>query len=80
MGWYIVEKGEAAGPFKESEIRRWLKSGKLSAEIYATREGLDEWRPIIEQLDLAGEPEELTLEKPEAEPEEGSPEEEENNY
>jgi len=77
MGWYIVEKGEAAGPFKESEIRRWLKSGKLSAEIYATREGLDEWRPIAEQLDLAGESDESTLEKPKIEPEEDSLEEEE---
>ena len=77
MGWYIVEKGEAAGPFKESEVRRWLKSGKLSADAYATREGLDEWRPIAEQLHLAGEPDESTLEKSEADPEERSPEEEE---
>ena len=77
MGWYIVEKGEAVGPFRESEIRRWLKSGKLSADIYATREGLDEWRPIAEQLGLIGEPDESTLEKPKTEPEEDSPEEEE---
>ena len=77
MGWYIVEKGEAAGPFRGSEIRRWLKSGRLSADTYAAREGFDEWRPIAEQLHLAGEPDESTLEKPEADPEERSPEEEE---
>ena len=55
MGWYIVEKGEPAGPFTESEIRRWLKSGRLSSDTYATCEGLDEWGPILEQLELVHE-------------------------
>ena len=58
MGWYIVEKGEAAGPFTELEIRRWLKSGKLSSDTYATCEGLDEWGPILEQLELVHESQE----------------------
>ena len=58
MGWYIVEKGEAAGPFTESEIRRWLKSGKLTSDTYATCEGLDEWGPILEQLELVHESQE----------------------
>ena len=55
MGWYIVEEGEAAGPFTELEIRRWLKSGKLTSDTYATCEGLDEWGPILEQLELVHE-------------------------
>ena len=55
MGWYIVEEGEPAGPFTESEIRRWLKSGRLSSDTYATCEGLDEWGPILEQLELVHE-------------------------
>ena len=50
MDWYIVEEGEAAGPFKESEIRRWVRSGKLSDDTYAAREGLNEWRPIAEHF------------------------------
>ena len=50
MDWYIVEEGEAAGPFKESEIRRWVRAGKLSTDTYAAREGLDEWRPIAEHF------------------------------
>ena len=67
MGWYIVKNGESAGPFKESEIRRWLKSGKLSPDTYATCEGLNEWRPILEQLESFGESAESIPEK--AEPE-----------
>ena len=51
MDWYIVEEGKATGPFNESEIRRWVKSGKLSTNTYAVREGLDEWRPIGEHLE-----------------------------
>ena len=50
MDWYIVEEGEAAGPFKESEIRRWVRVGKLSTDTYVTREGLDEWRPIADHI------------------------------
>mgnify|MGYP001181229408 CR=1 FL=1 len=46
MDWFIVENGEAAGPFKESEIRRWLDSGKLTPETHATHEGVDEWKPL----------------------------------
>jgi len=59
MEWYIVEEGEATGPFKESEIRRWVKSGKLSTDTYAVREGLDEWRPIGEHLEEVQAPLEL---------------------
>ena len=50
MDWYIVEDGEAAGPFKESEVRRWLGSGKLSPETHATHEGVNEWKPLSELL------------------------------
>ena len=48
MDWFIVENGEAAGPFKESEIRRWLDSGKLTPETHANHEGMDEWKPLSE--------------------------------
>ncbi|HCE05715.1 MAG TPA: hypothetical protein DEQ62_05225 [Verrucomicrobiales bacterium] len=50
MDWYIVDDGEAAGPFKESEVRRWLGSGKLSPETHATHEGVNEWKPLSELL------------------------------
>ncbi|MBR67442.1 MAG: hypothetical protein CMO67_04990, partial [Verrucomicrobiales bacterium] len=47
---FIVEKGEAAGPFKESEIRRWLDSGKLTPETHATHEEVNEWKPLSDLL------------------------------
>ena len=50
MDWFIVENGEAAGPFKESEIRRWLDSGKLTPETHANHEGMDEWKPLSELM------------------------------
>ena len=50
MDWFIVENGEAAGPFKESEIRRWLDSGKLTPETHATHEGVNEWKPLSELI------------------------------
>ena len=50
MDWFIVENGEAAGPFKESEIRRWLDSGNLTPETHATHEGVNEWKPLSELI------------------------------
>ncbi len=50
MDWYIVENGEAAGPFKESEIRRWVESGKLPPDTHATHAGINEWKPLSELL------------------------------
>ena len=50
MDWFIVENGEAAGPLKESEIRRWLDSGKLTPETHATHEGVNEWKPLSELI------------------------------
>ena len=50
MDWFIVENGEAAGPFKESEIRRWLDSGKLTPETHANHKGMDEWKPLSELM------------------------------
>lgn len=50
MDWFIVENGEASGPFKESEIRRWLDSGKLTPETHANHEGMDEWKPLSELM------------------------------
>ena len=50
MDWFIVENGEAAGPFKESEIRRWLDLGKLTPETHATHQGVNEWKPLSELI------------------------------
>ena len=50
MNIYLVQDGEAAGPFTESEVRRWLADGRLDPGTYATSDGLGEWKPITEIL------------------------------
>ena len=72
MDWFIVENGEAAGPFKESEIRRWMDSGKLTPETHANHEGMDEWKPLSELMpDDAAEnlPPTFSVEEPSSVPE-----------
>ena len=50
MKVFLVQDGEATGPFDEDEIRLWLKSGKLLPDTYATSQGLGEWKPVNEVL------------------------------
>lgn len=70
MNIYLVQDGEAAGPFTEGEVRRWLADGRLDPSTYATADGLGEWKPITEILP----PEVSTTEAlPPAYPEESVP-------
>ncbi|SVD45480.1 uncharacterized protein METZ01_LOCUS398334, partial [marine metagenome] len=50
MKIFLVQDGEASGPFAEAEVRDWLKSGKIPPDTYATSDGLDEWKPVGEVL------------------------------
>ena len=50
MKIFLVQDGEASGPFAEAEVRDWLKSGKIPPDTYATSDGLGEWKPVGEVL------------------------------
>tara|TARA_B100001971_G_scaffold169849_1_gene161752 strand:- start:2493 stop:3731 length:1239 start_codon:yes stop_codon:yes gene_type:complete len=50
MNFFLVQDGEAAGPFAEGEVRSWLKSGKILPDTFATSEALGEWMPVSEIL------------------------------
>jgi len=50
MNIFLVQNGEATGPFPEADVRVWLADGTISSETFATVEGLDEWKPLIEIL------------------------------
>ena len=43
MNIFLVQNGEATGPFPEADVRVWLADGTISSETFATVEGLDEW-------------------------------------
>ena len=64
MKIFLVQDGEATGPFAEAEIRRRLKSGKLPPDTFATSEGLGEWKPVSEVLPELSEPSSNSSELP----------------
>ena len=64
MKIFLVQDGEAAGPFAEAKVRRWLKSGKLPLGTFATSEGLGEWQPVSEVLPENNEPSSTLAELP----------------
>lgn len=46
MEIWIGRNGERHGPYKEEDIRQWLRSGKVSREDLGWREGLADWQPL----------------------------------
>lgn len=46
MEIWIGRDGERHGPYKEEDVRAWLRSGKLSPQDLAWREGLADWQPL----------------------------------
>jgi len=46
MEIWIGRDGERHGPYKEEDVREWLRSGQLSRDDLAWREGLADWQPL----------------------------------
>ncbi len=46
MEIWIGRDGERHGPYKEEQVRAWLRSGELSRDDLGWREGLADWRPL----------------------------------
>ncbi len=46
MEIWIGRDGERHGPYKEEEVREWLRSGKVSPADLAWYEGLADWQPL----------------------------------
>ncbi|TAL74130.1 MAG: RDD family protein [Rhodanobacter sp.] len=46
MEIWIGRNGERHGPYKEEDIRQWLRSGKVSRDDLGWREGLADWQPL----------------------------------
>ncbi|TPG46842.1 RDD family protein [Rhodanobacter glycinis] len=46
MEIWIGRDGERHGPYKEDDVRQWLRSGQVSPKDLAWYEGLADWRPL----------------------------------
>jgi uncharacterized RDD family membrane protein YckC len=46
MEIWIGRDGERHGPYKEDDVRQWLRSGQVSREDLAWYEGLADWQPL----------------------------------
>ena len=46
MEIWIGRDGERHGPYKEEDVRQWMRSGQVSAKDLAWYEGLADWQPL----------------------------------
>lgn len=46
MEIWIGRDGERHGPYKEDDVRQWLRSGQVSSKDLAWYEGLADWQPL----------------------------------
>lgn len=52
--WYLLLGEEQVGPLTVAEVEERIRRGEVSAETYAWKEGLADWRPVREVEGLAG--------------------------
>ena len=46
MEIWIGRDGERHGPYQDSEVRAWLRSGEIAGDDLGWHEGLADWRPL----------------------------------
>ncbi|WP_329742107.1 RDD family protein [Dyella sp. A6] len=46
MEVWIGRNGERHGPYKEDEVRQWLRSGQVSSDDLGWYDGLADWQPL----------------------------------
>lgn len=46
MEVWIGRDGERHGPYTEADVRQWLRTGELSRDDLAWREGMADWAPL----------------------------------
>lgn len=51
--WYVVIDGEQVGPVTTVEIDSYFMSGQINAETYAWKDGMGDWRHIVEIPEFA---------------------------
>src|SRR5437773_7315567 len=56
QGIYIVKNGKATGPFTDEQLEQMRRSGSVSGDDLAWREGMPEWRPLSTIVDAVQPP------------------------
>jgi hypothetical protein len=51
--YYITSSGQQSGPFPEEELKNQLSSGRFNRNDLYWTEGMDQWQPIHEAIELA---------------------------
>ena len=46
MEVWIGRDGERHGPYKEVDVRQWLRTGQVSAQDLGWYEGMADWQPL----------------------------------
>ena len=46
MEIWIGRNGERNGPYKEADVRQWLRNGQASGDDLGWYEGLADWQPL----------------------------------
>jgi hypothetical protein len=54
--WFLHHSDSQYGPFSESEIKRFLKIGKIHPKVYAWKEGMGNWERIGKIADFVTTP------------------------
>ncbi len=44
--WYVSVNGDQKGPLSNSELRRWIKEGKLKRDSFVREGGTGQWTPL----------------------------------
>jgi RsiW-degrading membrane proteinase PrsW (M82 family) len=50
--YYITESGGQSGPYSEDELKESVEQRKIARNIYCWAEGMEEWKPLNEIVDL----------------------------
>lgn len=46
--WFVGVRGERKGPFTEDDIKGMIQRGEVSPRDVAWKEGMDNWKPLLE--------------------------------
>ncbi len=51
--WFVGINGDPSGPFTREQITTKMRAGTITSDSLAWHEGLDDWRPVADILELA---------------------------
>ena len=54
MVWFLQFEGTEFGPLATEEVIQIVKAGKLKGELFARRDGVAQWTPVVQVPELGG--------------------------